>query len=271
VIHFQSKIMSDPAPTPSETPNSGVKERFLTLHATCSQTLENSFGDAAGSAMAQSYLFANDLQAWTQYLADRPENALFRLAEQEYVAALLSLVCGQYRSAFKGLRLVLELLVQGTYLSANLIELNEWLRSSKDTNWSILIGAQQEAGTEESAAAARGPFTKRFSDAFFPEVRNHASSFATMARTLYRELSETIHGNMPKAIPLPPSFEFDADTFLLWHAKAGIARMIGLFCLTCRYAVHMDEASRSSVEAGVFDQLGHIEAIRTLFGGPSTV
>lgn len=264
------KLMSTSTTAPEDPPIPTVKDHFLTLNSTCSQTLEKSFKDEAATQMAQSYLFVNDLQAWTQYLVDRPENKLFQLAEQEYIAALLSLVHGQYRNAFKGLRLVLELSVQGTHLSTNQIELNEWLRSAKDTKWAVLIGADQEPGTEESSAAARSPFTRRFCDSFFPDIRDHASSFATMARTLYRELSETIHGNIPKDIPLPPSLEFDKDTFDLWHRKAGTARLIVLYCLTCRYSAQMDEESRTSVEAGVTDQLGHIEPIRTLFGGPAT-
>lgn len=91
-----------------------------------------------------------------------------------------------------------------------------------------------------------------------------------MARTLYRELSETIHGNVPQHIPISPSLEFNQETFELWHKKAESVRLIGLFCLTCRYAAGMDEGERTSIEAGVVEQLGHIEPIRILFGGPAT-
>lgn len=251
-------------------PASEMKGHFLSLHATCSKTLDDSFGDAAAKKMAQSYLFVADLQAWTQSLANRPENELFRVAQQEYVTALLSLAQGQYRNAFKGLRLVLEMIVQGIYLSANLVELNEWLRSAKDTHWAVLVGSQQDAGSEESSAVERGPFTKRFCDAFFSDLRDHAPTFGTMARTLYRELSETIHGNVPRHIPIPPTLEFDVATFGIWHKKAESVRLIGLFCLICRYAVGMSEGERTSIEAGTIEQLGHIEPIRILFGGPAT-
>lgn len=251
-------------------PDSGAKSCFLTLHTTCSETLEKSFEGDAGQKMSLSYMFVSDLQTWTQLLVNKPESKLYQVAEQEYMTALLSLTHGQYRNAFKGLRLVLELTIQGIYLSSNLVELNEWLRGVRDTKWAILIGSPQEPGTEESAASERGPFTKRFCDAFFPELRGYAPTFATMARTLYRELSETIHGNVPREIPVSPSLEFDQDTFDLWHKKAESVRLIGLFCLTCRYAALMEESERAAIESGVVEQLGHIEPIRILFGGPTT-
>mgnify|MGYP006076633135 CR=1 FL=1 len=256
--------------TPQITQPISVKSNFSTLHVTCSKALEDSFEGEYGARMSLSYLFVTDLENWVNILSLRPENALFKLAEQEYMSSLLNVAQGQYRNAFKGLRLVLELIIQGTYLSANIIELQEWLRNARDTNWTTLTGGKLENDVGEEFVQERGPMCKRFSDAFFPEIRDQASTFNTMARTLYRELSETIHGNMPNHIPLPSSLEFDKETFELWHEKAETTRLLCIFCLTLRYAAELTETERASIEAGVSDQLGHIEPIRILFGGPAT-
>lgn len=232
---------------------------FRSLHEICTTTLERSFEGKRSTTMASSFLFTGDLAGWAKALTPSPEARLYARAEQEYLACLINVAQGQYCNAFKGLRLVLELTIQGAYLSANLVELNEWLRNSLDTNWATLMDPNQ------------GPLSARFADSFYPDLKEHVGSFSTMAGTLYRELSETIHGNIPKHIPLPSSFAFDDDTFELWHRKAATTRIICLFCLAMRYLREMSEDKRSIVENSVIEQLGHIAAIRILFGGPSTI
>jgi hypothetical protein len=232
---------------------------FRKLHGVCTTTLDRSFEGERSASMAKSFLFTGDLAGWSKALTPSPEATLYARAEQEYLASLINVAQGQYCNAFKGLRLVLELTIQGVYLSANLVELNEWLRNSLDTNWSTLMDSN------------KGPISARFTDSFYPDLAGHVDSFSTMARTLYRELSETIHGNIPKHIPLPSSFAFDEDTFELWHRKAATVRITCLFCLAVRYLTTMSEEKRGIVENSVTEQLGHIAAIRILFGGPSTL
>ena len=240
------------------TPARDLKSSFRDIHQNCATAIDRSFEDGRSYIMGTSCLFANDLAAWSKAVSPGAEAKLYARAEQEYLGALINLAQGQYSNAFKGLRLVLELTMQGAYLSANLIELHEWLRNSRDTKWTALMDPDT------------GPLSTRFADSFFPELRDHVGSFATMSRTLYRELSETIHGNIPKRIPLPASFEFDEETFDLWHRKAATARLICLFCLSARYLPTISEENRGIVEHGLIKQLGHIEAIRIFFGGPAT-
>lgn len=105
-----------------------------------------------------SYLFSNDLEAWARVLRTQREQALYKTAGHEYVVSLLNACEGQYRNAFKGLRLVLELCVQGAYRSANLVQLDEWLKGEKDTQWATLMDDDN------------GVVSKRFCRAFFPDL-----------------------------------------------------------------------------------------------------
>jgi hypothetical protein len=235
-----------------------IQTEFQTLHDICAATLRLSFEGERSSTMAKSFLFAEDLSGWRRIIAPNPESALYGRAEQEYLAALINVAQGQYCNAFKGLRLVVELTLQGAYLSVNILELHEWLRNSIDTRWATLMDP------------SKGPLSHRFCEAFFPALRDSVDSFATIAQTLYRELSEVIHGNIPNKIPLPASYHFDQETFDLWHEKAETARMTCIFCLSVRYLDSLSETNRAIVEHGVMDQLGHIESVRTLLGGPAT-
>jgi len=203
--------------------------------------------------LGESYIFANDLDSWRSVLADEPESVLLETASSEYVLALLNACQGQYRNGFKGLRLVLELCLQSTHLSANLVLRAEWLRGEKDTVWATLVDPET------------GPLSARTCGAFFPELSEHVGNFRKLALTLYREVSECIHGNVPFHIPLPSSLEFSAETFDLWQSKARLLRLIIHFALALRYLPTLPMTKRRPLEGPVIEQLGHIAAVRAAF------
>lgn len=242
----KSSVQALPVPI---SPKSVVED----LHARCSAALSASLSNDYESRLGQSYVFLGDIEEWKKVLKKQPESRLFETATQEYAVSLLNVCQGQYRNAFKGLRLVLELCLQGSYLSANQILLSEWLKGEADTVWTALVDPES------------GPLGKRFCSAFFPELLDHVANFREIAKTVYRELSECIHGNVPNHIPLPTSLTFDRDAFLLWHDKANIVRLVVLFSLSVRYLATVSE--KATIESGLIEQLGHIEAIRVILGG----
>ena len=97
-------MMTGPATPPPATPEDVIKR----LHDRCGEAIGKSFAHAAGK-IARSYTFVSDLEGWAKALDGRREAVLYNTATQEYTISLLNLCEGQYRNAFKGLRLVLEL------------------------------------------------------------------------------------------------------------------------------------------------------------------
>lgn len=175
----------------------------------------------------------------------------------EYQFALLALAQGHYRHAFKALRLVLELSLQTIALSSNELELREWLDNRRDTVWSHLIDA------------TNGVFSKRFTQAFFPDLSAHVQHYNQLAASVYRECSECVHGNIPKHVPLPASLSFDGDVFKLWHSKADVVARIVHFGLCLRYLCDLSDAQISTLEAPLSDRVGYIPEIRKRLGGPT--
>ncbi|APG27074.1 hypothetical protein A7E78_04025 [Syntrophotalea acetylenivorans] len=235
-----------------------TKKMLEELHQVCTGTLSVSLDEGNIAKMNKSCALGDDLTKWCSVLASKPELFLYRKAGEEYLTAMLNLAQGQYRNAFKCLRLVLELCIQGVYLSANIVELREWLNNISDTIWGKLV------------APDTSPLGTRFCKAFFPEISTHAKNFQSMASTIYRELSETIHGNVPSNIPLPDSFEFDDEVFSLWHEKAETVRLVVAFCFCSRYLKELPPEDLSVIETIVVGQLDHIEQIRIVVGGPSS-
>lgn len=221
------------------------------LQAKCTNAVELSLDGANENVLGESYVFASDLEAWRNAINESPEAGLLATAATEYVVAMLNVCQGQYRNGFKGLRLVLELCLQSTYLSANLLLREEWIRGEKDTVWATLMDEEN------------GPLSLRFCKAFFPELGGHTGHFRELARTIYRELSECIHGNVPNHIPLPSKLDFSQETFNLWHKKAEIVRLVVQFAFSVRYLRNLPADKRREIEPVLIEQLGHISAIRT--------
>lgn len=240
----------------SETSSTTVRGVMEKLNASCSTVLRETFAEAGEAALAERYVFVAELDAWSTALVGRPEHALFEIAHREYLVSMLSLSQGMYRNAFKGLRLVLELHLQGVLLSADPIGLSEWLRSARDTIWAAIMDEQN------------GIFAARFAQAFFPELEGRMGGIAGITRSLYRELSECTHGNVPNAILLPKDIRFDVDAFQTWCNKADTLMSIVHFALALRYLNELQGGRRRAVEYILLDRLGSISAVRERLGGP---
>ena len=187
--------------TDAETPTPQIartpKTIVLELNERCSNAVTHATAPELEPLVGQSYVFLTDLEAWALVLANRLEAPLLHTASHEYAVSLLNSCQGQYRNAFKSLRLVLELCIQSAFLSANLVALSEWLRNDSDTNWASLMDVE------------RGPFSKRLCAAFAPSLVEHAPHFekwhepctasfpsAFMATSLTRFLSRSHSASM---------------------------------------------------------------------------
>ena len=121
----------------------GLSAVIRRLQDQCNGTLDQSLQGVNEAQLGESYLFAGDLDAWRKAIDGELEVSIVETAANEYVLAILNVCQGQYRNAFKGLRLVLELCLQSTYLSANLVLRAEWLKGEQDTIWATLIDADK--------------------------------------------------------------------------------------------------------------------------------
>jgi hypothetical protein len=238
-------------------PGLDIAEVFDRLHKKCGEILIASMADTNSGLVARSYQFASELEKWGTVLGVRTEVEILKVAALEYNFALLALNQGQYRQSFKALRLVLELTLQAVHLSTNEIYLREWLDNRLDTVWSSIVDQEN------------GVFSKRFANAFFPDLNLHLAHYREMATSIYRECSECVHGNMPKHVPLPSSLEFNQEVFELWHSKAEIVALILHFALSLRYLRDLSEEDILDMEPFLADRLGHLKEVRQLLGGPT--
>jgi hypothetical protein len=250
-FEHEGKAILDKKVSVDETP---IVEHYRRLSDKCNKIFDETFDDEQRvSRHGAGHVFLGELNAWKRAIEPRPEAALLIRAAREYQFAMLALVQGHYLHAFKGLRLVLELLLQSVHLSVHTLELHEWLEGRNDTTWSVLVGEH-------------GVFSKRYADAFFPELRDDVGHWCSIAQELYRECSEVVHGNVPRHIPAPFDLAFSHESFELWHDKADMVAFTSHFVLTMRYLHHLPAQSIGNLEGQLLSRLGHIPAIRHYFG-----
>lgn len=231
------------------------EEHYRLLNVACGKVLAASFkGDVAG-LHGSSHSFLADLEVWRrEVLAQRPEASLLESAINEYQFGLLAVAQGQYRQAFMALRLSLELLLGAVSFSANELELRSWLAGRKDLVWSTLVSSDV------------GPLSKPFVRVFYEPMADEATHYRAMAEKVYRECSEHVHGNAQAA--LTSAISYQPDVFQDWHGKAKTIRLVTSFSLCARYIGVADSRTRSKLEDVLLETLGHLPAVRALFGAP---
>ncbi|AGA26492.1 hypothetical protein [Singulisphaera acidiphila] len=229
---------------------------YRRLQEKCAEILEQTFRVPGNvDLQAKSQMLLTELEAWAATTTGTPESGLLTSVGKELQYALLAVAQGQYREAFKGLRLVMELTLQTMHLSVNRLELREWLEGRKDTVWGVLMDVES------------GVLSVRYARAFFPDLEDSVANYRGLAQTLYRECSECVHGNMPQHILVPGNLEFDQESFALWHGKADATAIVLNFALALRFCRELGRDSLSGVETALMDRFGHLPAIRRFFGG----
>lgn len=115
----------------------------------------------------------------------KDEGSMIQAACSQLESSCLALSLGLYRPAFISLRLSLELGLGAIHFSVNKMQHKEWINGSTegDIKWSSINNPDT------------GVFSSRFALAFFPELKPHISTYREIAKTIYRELSQYVHGN----------------------------------------------------------------------------
>ncbi len=231
------------------------KGHYEQLHAKCGDVLAETFCIDTDNQHSKSHSKVLDLEEWISVLSSRPEADLLKAGVQEYQFALLAVVQGQYRQAFMALRFFMELTLSAVYFSSNELELRLWLRGERDIFWEPLVNNDS------------GIFSKRFVRAFCEPLVDESLHYGVIARKLYRECSEYVHGKAQLQKNLPDTIEFNHDIFVEWHEKAQSAFLIISFALCVRYLQFLDNSTRNKLETIIIDELGHIKAIQFIFSG----
>lgn len=230
------------------------KELYKELNIKCQDIILESFSQDIENYQAKNHNFLIEFDEWISSISSRPEVNIFKNVQLEYQFGLLAVVQGQYRQAYMALRLCLEQTLAGIYFSANEFEFRLWMDDKSDVNWSKFINNDN------------GVFSQQFVNVFCPPLVDESNIYLKLAKNVYRECSEFVHGNFHTQAKLENSFEFNKTLFIDWHEKAETVAILIMFVFCVRYLLTINKSSNMErLEPGILEYLGHISSIRAFF------
>lgn len=180
------------------------------------------------------------------------ESCALKNAISQIEASLYCLTLGLYRQAYSSLRLGFELALGSIQFSANKLEFMEWQLGKQDVKWSKIIDEEN------------GIISKRYFDVFFPELNSVSNSYNSLSKSVYRKLSEFVHGNNETwnkdGLELNYTDKLINDYFSYFETIVEIL----LVCLCMRYLKRLPKDKMDFL----LSEISHIDEIRLYLGGP---
>ncbi len=226
-------------------------------YAAISQAAQTLFDESVDYCdfLGKIHDYSASIQDWLKVIPSSQENHMIDYSLEQVEFSCLLLLSGMYRQAFASLRLALELLFGAIYFSAHKLDYLEWQNGSRDLNWQTV--------TDENS----GVLSKRFSNAFFPELSNQLEMQHQLAKALYRQLSEFVHGNYSTWNRERPNLSINEKLIEDYKRKFYNLSSLAQFILSLRYLKEVEKEDLYKIEAHVMDELQHIAEIRLIFGG----
>lgn len=205
-----------------------------------------------------SHYYSSCIYEFSQMIQCNDERRILGTVASQVESAALISTLGLYRQAFVSLRLALEMGLGAVYFSVHRLELHEWMDGKADIKWSQLISDD------------KGVLSKRFSNVFFKELSEEIESKRELASTIYRTLSEFVHGNYGTWSPDGMKLSYNYDLHIQYQILCKQVFEVIMFCLCCRYLKNMGPEFLDNL-GFVAEELGHISPIREALGGPKEV
>jgi len=205
--------------------------------------------------LGKAHHFSACIYEFTQNINDESERKILETVSTQLEAATLNASFGMYRQAYTSLRLALEMGLGAVYFSVHKLELQEWLDGRADIKWSSL--------TDEH----NGVLSARFAKAFFQEFSKDINDYLSSAKTVYRQLSEYVHGNNETWEASSIKISYDQNLLDNYFKSINTVSEIVLFVLCCRYLKTFSKEAKESLEF-LPEEMNHISYIREYFGGP---
>ena len=199
--------------------------------------------------------FCNCLFEFSENIYDEKEKELLKVVSSQIEVSALNLSFGLYRQAFSALRLSLEMGLGIVHFSTFKLEHYEWLNGKADIKWSKLIDKDS------------GVLSRRFTDAFFPDLSSSVGDYNVRAAQVYRQLSEFVHGNCETWESKNLTISKNEDLIVKYFGYFTSVKEILLFSLCCRF-LRSFSSDKIELMPFILEEMGHHESVRVFLGGP---
>lgn len=195
----------------------------------------------------------SSLSEWYKELKVVPNSIMLKNAIEEIEVSILNVSLGLYRSGYISLRLALEMLAGFVYFSTNNLAYREWLLGSRDLVWS------------ELSCSDNGVLSQRFINAYFCDMQSLQNSLIDKMKSLYRKLSENVHGNSHTWELNKTKLNYSINEKDTYNKYLCDFKEIVGYLLCVRFLKSIDDDKR---DLFISDDMRHEESIRKVIGAP---
>lgn len=239
-----------------EKDDSQISEFYLTLSKKTETHLTDALKDQSlKNKICSIHNFSSVIENLKFAYADANLKQIVDIASYEYLETINASITGNTRHAYMSLRLFLEMGLASIYFSSNLFHLQKWLTSSGDIIWEMLANSET------------GVLSEDFISTFTPLLKSSAKQYREMAKGLYRECSQFIHGNIETHSNKFRDRNFSkAETENLLD-KIETAQLIFLFAFFARYLGTSSDGFKRQTESTALEYFSFIPEVRAYYGG----
>lgn len=205
--------------------------------------------------LGKTHHFASFIAEFSENIFDENEKKMILTVAIQLESATLNMVYGMYRQAYSSLRLAFELGLGAIHFSVHKLEHNEWINGNNDIKWSKLIDEDN------------GVISERFSNAFFPELKDLMKDYNNKSKSVYRKLSEFVHGNNGTWTKSGLAIEYNEDLKKDYYTLYKTVAEILIFVMCCRYLKTFKQQEKEKVSLFMLEEMQHISPIREFLGG----
>ena len=206
-------------------------------------------------ALSKCITFAEDLHKWVSYCDNLKDYILVKEAQTECINSIYMCAQGFYKEAITTMRQFFEHMLFAILLSTNDYRYKLWQIGQYDMSWTQIVDDQN------------GIFGKQFIRVYAEELDDIRSvELLTIAKNIYRECSEYVHGNFEKLNTLPENLLFDesaVERYIKYFVNIQYLICMALF-IRFRHIFNKPETI-VALESIISDNLGTLSEIQELF------
>lgn len=199
--------------------------------------------------------FTEDLSIWLSCCGGFKEYKLVKAAQDECIKSILMCMQGLYKEAMMSLRQFLEHMLFALLLSTNDYNYRLWKRGKYDMSWSQIVDSE------------KGIFAKEYINSYASDIDDNRSiEFLTIAKNVYRECSEYVHGNYDKLELLTENIEYIEENVIRYvEIFESIKYIISISLLIRFREIFCNREVLIKLESVVMDNLGTLPEVQALF------
>lgn len=229
------------------------KELYFDMLKHQKNIIEDTFKDTNIKCLSGAFVLQSDYESWLACISSSTNISMYKTAIEEYNKALFLMTCGFYRQAYMSLRFFLEHTLFGLYLSVNEFNYRLWKQNNYDIKWSSIMDSDT------------GLFSSNFFTAFSLDLLNFRIELQEISKSVYRELSEYIHGNLAATKQLPTSNVYDKAVINDFANKIEVIRYLVIFLFFVRYKDELDLDKKIKLEHSIMDAIGRHPEVEAYF------